>query len=347
MVAAFLIACERASPAVSVSLPPIVEHLFDLQFMDAPELPTLSALVASRADGKGFAVAASSRPLGILLFDGEGRFTGIHSRRGEGPGEIAGVGGIVFDREHNLWVFGDRRVDLWDDSLVHLRSLTLPLAVRSAVPAPDGGTMVVGTDPHDTRVRVRHLSADGVLTPLEIEGDASVHGDPGSEYRSVALVDESSVWVAMFHRYEMRRLDRRTGDTLQRVRDNPDWWKSGAGLDDLAGLMDQSPAILSVGVGPGDALWTLSGIPVPDTDAVHAFHAGNPSAITRLVDHVIRVHDGETGRVLCEHRAEYLPLQFLAGDRAAAAVPAGDSVKVSVMGLRSCDGPGGGPSDDS
>lgn len=336
-----LVACDRPNPAESFAPGPpvpVLEHILDLRFMDAPELPTLSAVIASRVRGEGFAVAASANPSVILMFDGEGRFTGPLSRRGMGPGEISSVRDIVFDHVDQLWIFGNGRVDIWNQSLNESRTIAIPIAVTSAAAAPQGGTIVVGTDPNDIRVRVRHLSDDGALVPLEIEGGAFLRGDPGAEHRSVAPVDESSAWVAMFHTYEMRRLDRRSGDTIQRIEDDPEWWEVGGDLRDFAGIMDQSPAILSLSVGPDGTLWTVSGIPTPDAGAVSALYEGDSSAITRLVDHVIRVHDGQSGLLLCEHHAEYLPLQFLPGDRAAAVYPDGDSISISVFSLRPCAG---------
>jgi hypothetical protein len=211
--------------------------------------------------------------------------------------------------------------------------------VHSAVASPAGGVIVVGPDPDDLPVRVQHLASDGSLAPLEVEGSTLRRGDPGSENRSVAPVDEASSWVGMFHEYEIRKLAHRTGDTIQTIQDDPEWWHVSGDLGEVAGLMDQSPALLDITVGPGGTLWTVSGVPVPDRDAVAAVAEGQTSAISRLVDHVLRVHDAETGSLICEFHSEYLPLDFVSRDRAVAAVPAGDSVHVGVFGLGSCEGP--------
>lgn len=329
-------ACGAERSAETEAGPPPPDSFF-LDFSGAPEAAGPSPIVAARRDGSRFAVAASSRPSAIVVFDERGRYVEAVGRRGPGPGELGRVSALAFDATDSLWVFGSGRVDIWSPDFEPARSMPLRGAARDVAMAADGGRAFVAgssADPALARVRVRLLSRDGDLSPLERESGPSVSRETGSEYRSVAA-SERGYWVANFHEWDVRHLDL-DGDTLAHVSEPPEWWRPFED-EEVAGFMDTSPAILDIGLDESGHLWVLSGIPIPDREALQAISGGDrsPHLVTALADHVLRVYDSSALTLLSERRFDYFPLAFVNRTLAAAAVPTGDSIVVSIYSLES------------
>lgn len=305
-----------------------------LDFAGTPDAAGPNPVMAARADGSLIAVSALTRPSGILIFDDGGRFLHSVGRQGMGPGELEMVIAMTFDAADSLWVFGRGRVDVFDPEFEFARSMPIRMSARTVAMTLDGrGIFVAGApDPSEIRARVRLLSSDGDLTPLERESGMYVAGEMGSGYRTVAP-SEQGYWVANFHEWDIRHLTL-TGDTLARINDTPEWWEP-SDAPELEGYIDTAPAILGIHLDGDGRLWVAAGIPIPDRDAFEAFAQGATGAevATALADHVIRIYDASTTELLSEQRFDYLPLKFLNRDLAAAAIPRGDSVVVAVYRL--------------
>lgn len=334
MVLLAAVAC-RSEPASAPAQQSAMSEAFDLDFARTPEAASASPKVAVTADGSRFAVAASSRPSSILIFDGTGSFVKAVGREGMGPGELGRISTLVFDSTDSLWVFGPGRVDIWSPDFQPVRSIPLRIPVSDAAMSSDGaGAFVVGSslDPATARVRARFLTRQGELSPLEQESGPYIAGEAGSENRSIVATPRG-YWIANFHEWDIRHLDL-DGDTLARIAEAPAWWRPFED-EEMAGYIDTSPAILDVGIDVRGDLWVLSGIPIPDREALDAVKNGDQSLQVRtaFADHMLTVFNGSTLDLIFEQRFEYLPLTFVSPDLAVAAVPAGDSINVVVHPL--------------
>lgn len=322
-------------------------QVFFLDFAGTPEAPSMSPIVAARRDGGRFAVAARSEPSSILIFDGQGRFDQAIGRRGMGPGELGRIGALAFDDADSLWVFQAGRTDLWSPELEFVRTIVINQPIQDvATDEVDGEGFIVSggsggesrglpgsattSASNDFRVKVRLLTRDGDLTPLERESGIQVADRMGSNDRLVAATDRG-FWVAHFQEWDIRHLTFE-GDTIFHLDEAPAWWEPFED-EEMERVIDTTPSILDIGVDAAGRLWILGGIPIPDRDALQQVRAGNASTgiVTEFVDHVVRVQEGDS--VIFERRFDYLPLTFLTPQLASVASSAGDSVRISIHRL--------------
>jgi hypothetical protein len=219
-----------------------------------------AAVVA--VNGKGDYFVTGLGRASILVFDPNGRFKAVAGREGDGPGELRGLTGMVFDSYDSLYAFESvRRAEVFAPALTSSRRMTLPGPFLGAIVEPDGtillNSMIATRDLAGLPVHV--LSRNGaVLRSFGVEGRAEI--DPrcsACAVRRAAKGQANHVWILAERNYRIERWTDSGRLDLRFVVPRSSWFKASSESSQwLTGRVPR-PTILATAFERGRLLWIV------------------------------------------------------------------------------------------
>ncbi len=152
---------------------------------------------------RGYLVAPVGDLAHFAQFDVEGKLTGTHGRRGDGPGEFRAIQAVLPLDDDSIIVL-DRRLTKLTPGLAHVATTALPSSGRAArLVATGNGGLLLNNYASGSRP---FLLVDRSLQPSGALGEPAAH--PDSLQWLLAADGTGGFWAARVnHRYELRRYD--------------------------------------------------------------------------------------------------------------------------------------------
>jgi hypothetical protein len=271
-------------------------------------------------DGR-YLVVSNFEPGIIKVFGPDGRYVNTIGRRGHGPGEFQ-TPGIIHADAGRLTIFdwGALRATRLGSGLEPLQTHQLPVRPQSIAPL-DGDRYVLAAEMRGVAVpfHVFDWASGTVSAVIRPDTTGPLHG---SRNLLVARADGNSFWAVTTDHYRLERLDARTGEVLQVVTRDVEWFPPGqrfGGLDRevppvtrITDMASDDDGLLWVVLATASSEWR----PLPPARVMGTETYTSDAQMQLLYDTVVEVLDPQTGNAIVSERFPGRMTRLLGAGRA-------------------------------
>lgn len=288
--------------------------------LDEPNVGPYTA-VAHDSRGRWLLGTMDKSPGNVAVYDSSGAFLRRFGRKGEGPGELQGVGVMVATRGDTVHVFDNylRRHTVFSPTYQYLRSSALPGYVLDAVELSDG-SLVVNADfprPNSVGLPLHKLDAAGRIVH-SFGAEVPVYRSDATYLlnRALSVAEGNRVWSAPGPRYEPGLWS--LTEKVVEVRREVAWFPPQISVVSPGRAQRPSPWVTGVWSEGGQRLWIK--LQVPDAnwrprpqEVIAMGERAPPIEWDREYDTIVEVIDIRTGQLLASQRFDQYLRYLLPG----------------------------------
>lgn len=267
-------------------------------------------ILARDSRGRWLLTTMDKVPGKVSIYDATGALLGRFGRKGEGPGEIQGIGAIILTREDSVHIIDPymRRQSVFSPSYEFIRSVPIIGDVYSGFGLADGSLLMNANYPRSNGVgyplhlvnasgRVSHSFGATVPQPARLGSHALI--------RAVTTGDGGKVWTAQWNRYELT-LWSLEGKVLEIVRQAP-WFPVQIMSQSPGRGLRPTPSVAGIWADGQGQIWVVAHIPdsrwrPPPPEMIPQGERGPPIDYDREYDTMIEIIDTRTGQLLASQR---------------------------------------------
>jgi len=264
----------------------------------------------------------------VSVYDAKGTLLERFGRKGEGPGEIQGVGAIVVTREDTVHIIDPylRRQSVFSPSYQFIRSFPIVGDAYRGFGLADGSLLMNANYPRSNGVGypLHLMNANGrVLTSFG--ATAPQPSPPGSHalIRAVAASDGGMVWTAQWNRYELSLWS--VNGKVREIQRTVPWFPPQIAYQGPGRALRPTPSVSGIWDDGQGQIWVVLQVPdskwrPPPPEMLPRGEIGPPIDYDREYDTIIEIIDIRTGQLLASQRFDQslrylMPGGFVLHDR--------------------------------